>query len=239
MLLGSLACTGGKQLRLGSECGDEATTHSVKERRDGVRLFFQGTKHPHPGVPEMAIVGESRALASELGALDTSVFFNTSWVDYSERENYLTEADAGVSTHFSHIETTFSFRTRILDYLWAELPMVVTAGDHFAELSAAEKLGVVVEAGQRIAVLLGSANRDPVVFDEPDEFRVHRDPNNHVAFGVGVHFCLGAPLARMELAESLAALWSAFPSLQLAGEPESRGTFVLRGFHRVPVGGVP
>ncbi len=98
--------------------------------------------------------------------------------------------------------------------------------------------GVVVEAGQKIAVLLGSANRDADVFDEPDEFRVDRDPNNHVAFGVGVHFCLGAPLARMELAESLSALWSAFPSLRLAGEPESRGTFVLRGFHRVPVGGV-
>jgi len=97
--------------------------------------------------------------------------------------------------------------------------------------------GVTVEAGQKIAVLLGSANRDPAVFDRPDEFLAGRDPNNHVAFGVGVHFCLGAPLARMELSESLAALWSAFPGLRLAGEPTSRGTFVLRGFHRVPVGG--
>ena len=95
---------------------------------------------------------------------------------------------------------------------------------------------VTVEAGQRIAVLLGSANRDPAVFDAPDEFRVDRDPNSHVAFGVGVHFCLGAPLARMELFESVGALWSAYPNLALAGEPESRGTFVLRGFHRVPVG---
>ncbi|WP_372734759.1 cytochrome P450 [Nocardioides sp.] len=98
--------------------------------------------------------------------------------------------------------------------------------------------GVRVEAGQRIAVLLGSANRDPAVFEAPEEFRVDRTPNNHVAFGVGVHFCLGAPLARMELVESLGALWSAYPALALAGEPQSRGTFVLRGFHRVPVGGV-
>jgi len=111
-----------------------------------VRLFFQGTKHPHPGVPEMAIVAESRALASELGVLDTAIFFNASWVDYTDRENYLTEADAGVSTHHAHVETTFSFRTRILDYLWAELPMVVTAGDHFADLIEAEKLGIVVVA---------------------------------------------------------------------------------------------
>ena len=95
--------------------------------------------------------------------------------------------------------------------------------------------GVVVEPGQKIAVLLGSANRDPAVFDEPDEFRVDRTPNNHVAFGVGVHFCLGAPLARMELFESLTSLFATYPSLALAGEPESRGTFVLRGYRSVPV----
>jgi unspecific monooxygenase len=97
--------------------------------------------------------------------------------------------------------------------------------------------GITVEPGEKIAVLLGSANRDPKVFADPDEFLVDRDPNDHVAFGVGVHFCLGAPLARMELTESLGALWSAFPLLHLAGEPTSRGTFVLRGFHSVPVGG--
>lgn len=120
---------------------------ALSERHDDVRLFFQGTKHPHPGVPEMAIVSESRQLASELGVLNRSVFFNSSWVDYAERQNFLTEADVGVSTHFSHVETTFSFRTRILDYLWAELPMVVTEGDHFAELIDSENLGIVVPSG--------------------------------------------------------------------------------------------
>jgi unspecific monooxygenase len=95
--------------------------------------------------------------------------------------------------------------------------------------------GVVVEPGEKIAVLLGSANRDPAVFDAPDEFRVDRTPNNHVAFGVGVHFCIGAPLARMELFESLTTLFATYPSLALAGEPESRGTFVLRGYRSVLV----
>jgi GT2 family glycosyltransferase/glycosyltransferase involved in cell wall biosynthesis len=131
--------------------------------RPEVRLFFQGTKHPHPGVPEMAIVSESRALAEELGVLDRSVFFNESWVDYADRQNYLTEADAGVSTHFSHVETTFSFRTRILDYLWAGLPMVVTEGDSFAELVATERLGLVVPAED--AEALASA-LDAILFDE-------------------------------------------------------------------------
>lgn len=97
--------------------------------------------------------------------------------------------------------------------------------------------GVVVEEGQKIAALLGAANRDPAVFDRPDDFDVAREPNNHLAFGVGVHFCLGAPLARMELVESVTALFDRFPGLALTEEPESRGTFVLRGFRRVPVGG--
>ncbi|MBK0417673.1 glycosyltransferase [Leucobacter sp. CSA1] len=118
----------------------------VAETHPEVKLYFLGTKHPHPGVPEMKIVTDSRALAAELGVADTNVFFNGSWVDYADRGNYLVEADLGVSTHHSHIETTFSFRTRILDYLWAELPMVVTEGDHFAELVEERGLGRAVPA---------------------------------------------------------------------------------------------
>jgi cytochrome P450 len=100
-----------------------------------------------------------------------------------------------------------------------------------------EVAGTRVREGQRIASLLGAANRDPEVFSRPDDFVVDRDPNPHLAFGVGVHFCLGAPLARMELVESVTALFAAYPDLRLAGDPESRGTFVLRGFRSVPVGG--
>ena len=135
----------------------------LSARRPNVRLFFQGTKHPHPGVPEMAVVAESKQLASELGALNRTVFFNASWVDYADRQNFLTEADAGVSTHFAHIETTFSFRTRVLDYLWAELPMVLTRGDYFAELVETENLGVVVDAGDEDQL---AAALEKVLFDE-------------------------------------------------------------------------
>lgn len=132
----------------------------LSDRRDGVRLLFLGTKHP--GVDEMGIVRESFDLARELGVLDTAVFFNESWVQYSERENWLLESDAGVSTHMSHVETTFAFRTRILDYLWAGLPMVVTEGDSFADLVEAEGLGVVVPA-QDVAALELALER--VLFD--------------------------------------------------------------------------
>ena len=100
-----------------------------------------------------------------------------------------------------------------------------------------EVAGVTIEEGQKVAALLGAANRDAAVFWEADSFDPARDPNPHLAFGAGVHFCLGAPLARMELVESLDALLARFPDLGLAGEPESRGTFVLRGFRRVNVQG--
>jgi glycosyltransferase involved in cell wall biosynthesis len=111
-------------------------------RRPSVRLFFQGTRHP--GVDEMPIVQESRELARTLGLLGTAVFFNETWVPYEERQNFLLEADAGVSTHGYHLETTLAFRTRILDYLWAGLPMVVTKGDSFGELVKREGLGIAV-----------------------------------------------------------------------------------------------
>lgn len=135
----------------------------LSKKHSNVRLFFQGTKHPHPGVPEMEIVAKSRELAKELRLLNTAVFFNDSWVDFDDRQNFLTEADVGVSTHHSHIETTFSFRTRILDYLWAELPMVVTEGDHFADLVQEHTLGIVVPSGDVDAL---AAAMEKVLFDE-------------------------------------------------------------------------
>jgi cytochrome P450 len=98
-----------------------------------------------------------------------------------------------------------------------------------------EVADVTVPAGEKLAVLLGAANRDPTVFEEADTLDVGRDPNPHLAFGAGVHFCLGAPLARVELAESLRLLVTAYPRLQLGGQPRRRPTFVLRGYHSVPV----
>ncbi|MCL2543813.1 MAG: cytochrome P450 [Nocardioidaceae bacterium] len=101
--------------------------------------------------------------------------------------------------------------------------------------SDTEIAGVPVRKGERVAALLGSANRDPAVFDAPADFRTDRDPNPHLAFGAGVHFCLGSPLARMEMVESVTALFDRYPRLALDGVPESRGTFVLRGHRAVQV----
>lgn len=114
-------------------------------RHDDLRLFFLGTRNPNPNVPEMGVVAEPRALAAELAVLGTSAFFNDSWLDYADSHNSLAGADLGISTHFNLIETTFSFRMRILDYLLAGLLMVVRRGDHFAEMVEREGLGIAVD----------------------------------------------------------------------------------------------
>ena len=118
----------------------------MSRRRPDIKLFFMGTRHPNPAVPPMRAVHESIELARELGVLDTFVFFND-WVPYADRWRYLIEADLGLSTHRDHLETALSFRTRMLDYLWAGLPIVCTAGDVFASLVTERKLGLVVRAG--------------------------------------------------------------------------------------------
>lgn len=98
-----------------------------------------------------------------------------------------------------------------------------------------EIAGVMVHEGQKIAALLGAADRDPEVFADPAAMRVDRDPNPHIGFGAGIHFCLGAPLARLELTESLPVLLSALPRMTLAEEPVYRPHFVIRGLQSLVV----
>jgi cytochrome P450 len=93
--------------------------------------------------------------------------------------------------------------------------------------------GVLVREGEKIASLLGSANRDETVFANPTEMDITRDPNAHIGFGAGIHFCIGAPLARMEMTTSLPALFERYPTLELAAEPVRRPGFVLRGYESV------
>ncbi|MET3424038.1 cytochrome P450 [Actinoplanes tereljensis] len=93
--------------------------------------------------------------------------------------------------------------------------------------------GVTIPEGGEIAALLGAANHDPAVFADPGRFDITRDPNPHLGFGAGLHFCLGAPLARIELQAALSALLDHSPTLVLATDPVHRPTFVLRAFTAV------
>ncbi len=109
---------------------------------------------------------------------------------------------------------------------------------HLFERTATEEVevgGVVVKPGQKIAALLGSANRDEEIFENADRLDLARSPNPHIGFGAGIHFCIGAPLARQEMQISLPALLHRFPKLELAQTPLRRPTFVLRGYEKVMV----
>ncbi|MER7178913.1 cytochrome P450 [Streptomyces hyaluromycini] len=98
--------------------------------------------------------------------------------------------------------------------------------------------GTAIPRGAEIAMLFGSANHDPAVFENPDRLDLTRRDNPHISFSAGIHYCIGAPLARIELAASMTALLERAPALTLAAEPDRKPNFVIRGLEglRVEVG---
>jgi cytochrome P450 len=102
-------------------------------------------------------------------------------------------------------------------------------------LEDVEVHGTTVPRGSEFGLLFGSANRDPDVFAEPDRFDVARDPNPHLTFGAGIHFCLGAPLARLELQTSFATVLRRLADLQLVEEPVWKPNYIIRGLRALRV----
>ncbi|HEY7399638.1 MAG TPA: cytochrome P450 [Actinomycetota bacterium] len=102
-------------------------------------------------------------------------------------------------------------------------------------LEPVELHGVQVPKGAELGLLFGSANHDPSVFHDPDRMDLARDPNPHLSFGAGVHFCLGAPLARIELQTSFAAMLERFPRLEPVEEPRWKPNYIIRGLESLHV----
>ncbi|MFN3706223.1 MAG: glycosyltransferase [Thermoflexales bacterium] len=120
-------------------------------RRPDVKFVFPGVSHPaHKVEQSIAIQKEAVELARSLGLLGQTVFMGD-WVAYEDWPNYLLESDVGVSLHRDHLETRLSARTRLLSYLWAGLPMVLTQGDELAGQMAKAGLAILVEEGDATA----------------------------------------------------------------------------------------
>jgi glycosyltransferase involved in cell wall biosynthesis len=119
----------------------------IARRRDDVKLYFLGVRHPNPALEEMAMARNAIDLARSLEVLDRFVFFNEGWVPYEQRRDFFAEADLGVSAHFDSVETRFAFRTRFLDHFAAGLPTIATHGDVLADLVGERGLGAVVDFG--------------------------------------------------------------------------------------------
>lgn len=119
----------------------------VAAKRDDVKLVFPGVQHPNPRIGALRMVDEAVGLAKSLDLYDRHVFFNFGWTTYEARQDALVDADVGVSAHPDHIEARFAFRTRLLDYLWAGLPILATRGDDLAEEVRARGIGLCLEPG--------------------------------------------------------------------------------------------
>lgn len=126
---------------------------ATADRLPKLRVVFPVTSVPSPDVLPMRVLTEARALSDQLGLTGSRVFFGSAWIPYTEHGGMLLESDIGVSLHLPSVETRFSFRTRILDYLWAGLPVVATDGDTMADLIRGEDLGRVVEPGNLDALV--------------------------------------------------------------------------------------
>ena len=121
----------------------------LAEDHPDIKLFFLGTQRPNPLVAAGA-VDQVVELSRRLRLLDRNVIFNE-WVPYADRENYLLEADVGISLHRDVLEARFAFRTRVMDYLWAGLPIVTTGGDVLSEEIRRRGLGRLVAPGDEEA----------------------------------------------------------------------------------------
>jgi cytochrome P450 len=102
-------------------------------------------------------------------------------------------------------------------------------------LEDVELHGVRIPKGAELGLIFGSANRDPAVFADPDRLDLSRSPNPHLSFGAGIHFCLGAPLARLELEIAFGTILERLPNLALAEEPRWKRNYIIRGLERLTV----
>jgi cytochrome P450 len=121
-----------------------------------------------------------------------------------------------VANPVSHVEEMLRFDAPLHMFTRYALEDVEVAGERF-------------RTGDVIGLLLGSANRDPAKFPEPDVFAAGRSPNPHVSFGAGIHACVGAPLARLEMQVALRVLFTRLPGIEVAKPPRVKDAWHFRG----------
>ncbi|MGH2586828.1 MAG: hypothetical protein ACRDJE_18070 [Dehalococcoidia bacterium] len=122
--------------------------HALSRERPDVKLVCIGSRYPDPGFPaEDPTFQAAIDTAEELGLTDTHVFFVRGWLPYEEVKHYLRHSYLGLSTYFNNAETHYAHRTRFLDLIWGELPIVCTRGDVLSELVEQRGLGVTVPEG--------------------------------------------------------------------------------------------
>jgi len=122
----------------------------LRKEHPNLRLVLPAAPSPDPVVPRMRMLDDARALARKLGLEGTHVIF-IGWIPFDARQNYLLEADLGVCMQRRHLETRYAMRTRLLDFIWARLPMVLSEGDFLSEACASAGVARLVPPGDDLA----------------------------------------------------------------------------------------
>jgi pimeloyl-[acyl-carrier protein] synthase len=124
-------------------------------------------------------------------------------------------------------------RTAVEELLRYDGPIQLTERIALADVDIGES---VIPKGRIVVLCIAAANRDPEIFDQPDILDIGRDPNPHLGFGSGAHFCLGAPLARLEARIALRVLAERLPHIQIAAKSVRwRPSFTIRGLRELPL----
>ena len=116
---------------------------NISRKRNDIKLVFVGGKHPNPSTKPHEMLKKTIDAAAASGLNNKTIFF-IDWVAYNERANYLLESDIGIITHNDNLETRFSWRTRVLDYFWTDLPTILTKGDPMSRVIEKNGLGKTV-----------------------------------------------------------------------------------------------
>lgn len=219
---------------------DDATQEAVLDARDALLDYLRDVVAEHRAEPRDDLMSALIAAEERGDTLSESELLTMcNLLLVAGHETTVNLIGSGVLTLLRHPDQLERLRTHpglarsaVEELLRFASPVQWTGR---VPLRAVELGGRTLLPGQSVVGILGAANRDPAMFAEPDRLDLGRDPNPHVAFGRGIHFCLGAPLARLEAQVALPMLLGRFPGLRLAGEPEPRPTLVLRGLSRLPV----
>jgi cytochrome P450 len=204
-------------------------------------------KRAEPGNDLLSALAVARTSASEEGAEDRltsaelrSTAFQLLIAGFDSTVNLIASGALALLTHPEEL-ARLREDPSLLPAAVEELLRFTNPFNHATGRFTTEDLttgGVVIPAGEWVFIATGSANRDPARFPDPDRLDLGRDASGHVAFGHGIHYCLGAPLARMEAEVAFGALLARFPGMSLAVPPEElrwRPVKVLNGLESLPV----
>jgi cytochrome P450 len=217
-----------------------AARNSPQEAQLALTGYLRDLVDKRRSAPDASLLSALIAVEEEGDRLTTAELVSTALLllvaGFETTVNLIGNAVVALDAHPDQLELLRAEPDRwgnaVEEVLRYDSPVQLTMRSAYQGVTVA---GETVPAGQAVLVLLGGANRDPAVFTDPATFDVTRaNAGEHLAFSAGIHFCLGASLARLEATTGLRALYDRFPGLTVTGRPVRRSTRVLRGFARVP-----